>query len=590
MHRRDVRRVMVLVLVLAASTAACGERGPERTAEAAGEVDPSWSPQQLTEVRGVPAAQIRQAVAARLEGKPLAPLTDEEWTHARRLYKAYGNGPLWLAPDGLHEKRAAALTGAILDGHKDALRMNAYPVGELARALAALDENDRPTAQQLAEADLLLSATYVAIAEDLMTGQVDPKTVSQSWFIDPQEERVDSALVRALRETKLDSAIARMRPQEEDYAALQKELLRLRELVSKGGWPKVPAGRPLKPGESDSPARLQALRVRLAAEGLLASGPQLPASDSTRSAGSPKPEAVSRAPRAVYDRTLAGAVATFQSRHGIPVDSLLGEETVRSLNVPATYRLGQVAANLERYRWLPRSLGSRYLLVNVPAFRVEGYDDGRKAIEMKVIVGQEYEDRATPVFSDSMEVVVFRPYWFVTPDIQAKEMEPKIAADPGYMARGNYEYYQEGGQTRIRQRPGDENSLGLVKFLFPNDYNIYLHDTPDDKLFEKDVRAFSHGCIRLEKPEEMAQWVLGWDAQKVQDAMHSSQDNRTVKLPRKLPVYIAYFTAYLRDGQLHFGNDLYDRDGKLVAIVNEGAYPTTQAVQAVEALQRIAER
>jgi murein L,D-transpeptidase YcbB/YkuD len=567
MHR-NWWRGGVTALAVAALTA-CGGDGGEKAGEAAGEVDPTWSPQQLTEVRGVPAAQVRAAIAARLEGKPVAPLTDEAWTHAKRLYKSYGNGPLWLAPDGLHEKRAGALTGAILDGHKDALRMDAYPIGDLARTLAALRAAKQPSAEQLAEADLLLSATYVALAEDLLTGQIDPKSMSQSWFIDPQEEAVDSAIVRALRDARLDSAIARMRPADDDYRALQEELLRLRALASKGDWPKVPAGRALKPGEGDAAARLQLLRQRLAAEGLLRDG------------------AAATAP--TYDPALAGAVATFQARHGIPVDSVLGEETVRSLNVPVTYRLGQVAANLERYRWLPRTLGTRYVLVNVPAFRVEGYEGGKKAIEMKVIVGQEYEDRATPVFSDSMETVVFRPYWFVTPDIQTKEMAPKIAADPGYMARGNYEYYQEGGQTRIRQRPGERNSLGLVKFLFPNDYNIYLHDTPDDALFEKDVRAFSHGCIRLEKPAEMAQWVLGWDAAKVQEAMHGS-DNRTVKLPTKLPVYIAYFTAYMRDGQLYFGNDLYDRDGKMVAAVNEGAFPTTRAVEAVEALRRIAER
>jgi L,D-transpeptidase YcbB len=158
------------------------------------------------------------------------------------------------------------------------------------------------------------------------------------------------------------------------------------------------------------------------------------------------------------------------------------------------------------------------------------------------------------------------------------------------MERGNYEYYQEGGKTRIRQRPGGKNSLGLVKFLFPNDFNIYLHDTPQDDLFKKDVRAFSHGCIRLEKPAELAQWVLGWDAARVQEAMENGGDNRTIKLPKKIPVYIAYFTAYLRDGQLYFGNDLYDRDDALVRAIGEGALPTTKSVQALEALQRIADK
>ena len=186
---------------------------------------------------------------------------------------------------------------------------------------------------------------------------------------------------------------------------------------------------------------------------------------------------------------------------------MLGPETLKSLNLPATYRLGQIAANLERFRWLPRNFGSRYVYVNVPAFRLEAYDNNKKALEMKVIVGQDYEDKATPVFADSMEFVVFRPYWNVPPGIAEKEIFPKGSA---YLASNDMETYSEGGATRVRQRPGPKNALGLVKFLFPNDFNIYFHDTPNDELFKKDVRAFSHGCIRLEHPEQMAEYALGW--------------------------------------------------------------------------------
>jgi murein L,D-transpeptidase YcbB/YkuD len=337
--------------------------------------------------------------------------------------------------------------------------------------------------------------------------------------------------------------------------------------VAKGGWGLIPAGKALKTGDTDSPQRLAALRARLAAEGI----------------------AVGAASAAnVFDATLAAAVAQFQARHAIAVDSSLGTETLNSLNVPAAYRLGQIAANLERHRWMPRSLGSRYISVNVPAFHLEAFDKGEKALEMKVIVGQEYEDKATPVFSDSMETVVFRPYWNITPDIQAKEIEPKIASNPGYMEAENLEYYKDGGATRIRQKPGPKNSLGFVKFLFPNDFNIYLHDTPNRELFGKDVRAFSHGCIRVEKPAELAQWVLGWDAGRVQQAMDQGTDNTPVKLPRKLPVYITYGTAYMRDGVLSFGNDLYHRDDKLVQASSAGAMPTSRVVQALEALGRIA--
>jgi murein L,D-transpeptidase YcbB/YkuD len=207
---------------------------------------------------------------------------------------------------------------------------------------------------------------------------------------------------------------------------------------------------------------------------------------------------------------------------------------------------------------------------------------------MKVIVGADYKDRTTPVFSDRMEYVVFRPYWNVTPDIQEKELDPKIAKEPGFMERNSYEYWKDGGVTRIRQKPGPKNSLGLVKFLFPNSFNIYLHDTPDDELFEKDVRAFSHGCIRLEKPAELAQWVLGWPADSVEGAMNKEPNNKTVKLPVAIPVYIVYFTTFIGDDGLQFGNDLYSRDGELVAAVRGGAMPSDEAVEAARALRQIA--
>jgi murein L,D-transpeptidase YcbB/YkuD len=456
----------------------------------------------------------------------------------------------------------------VLNVHADAVALDDYPVADLANAIATIRRASAPTAEQLADVDVLLTATYASLGEDLLSGQVDPRTMSQAWHIDARDENIDSALVRTLGKMPLGAAIGAMRPQDPEYTALSKELLRYRTLVSKGDWPRVPAGRAVKAGEADAPARLAALRARLGAEGIA-----VPAG------GSP----------GVYDAGLAGAVAQFQARHGIAVDSSLGAETVNSLNVPAAYRLGQIAANMERHRWMPRALPERYIYVNVPAFHLAAYDGDKPPLEMKVIVGQEYEGRTTPVFADSMETVVFRPYWNITPDIQAKEIEPKIASDPGYMAEENLEYYSDGGTRRIRQKPGPKNALGFVKFLFPNSFNIYLHDTPNHELFEKDVRAFSHGCIRLEKPAELAQWVLGWDAGRVQQMMGGTADNQAVKVPRKLPVFIIYGTAYVNDGQLHFGNDLYHRDDKLVKAVADGAAPSARAVQAVQALKRIAE-
>jgi L,D-transpeptidase YcbB len=548
----------------------------------------SWSPASLTEVKGIPIATLRTAVQERLKGKQPGSVGDDAWGHTKRLYARFQHSPLWLEKGGLDKDRAEALTNALLNATSDGLRIDDYPLSEVAHAVSAVRATNQPTAEQLADADVLLTAAYASLGEDLLVGQVDPKTVGQSWHIDARDENVDSALVRTLVKLPLDKAINAMRPNDEEYAALQKELARFREVVSKGGWKPIPAGKPLKRGQSDSPERIAALRARLAAEGI--SVPEASAASNAAPADSGAKTTRSSPARggAVFDDGLASAIAQFQARHGINVDSSLGKETLDALNVPAEYRLGQIAANLERTRWLPRALGTRYIYVNVPAFQLRAFDKGEPVLEMKVIVGQEYEDKATPVFSDSMETVVFRPYWNITPDIQAKEIEPKLASNPGYLAANDMEYYNDGGQRRIRQRPGPKNSLGFVKFLFPNDFNIYLHDTPNHELFDKDVRAFSHGCIRVEKPDELAQWVLGWDASKVEQAMREGGDNRGVKLPHKIPVYIAYGTAYVRDGQLFFGNDLYHRDDALVKAMAEGAWVSARGVQAIEELKRVA--
>ena len=558
MKRSSTRRSSVFALLLVGA-ASCGA---EDRAEAP---NGAWAPAVAEEVLGISRAAIVDSIDARLATSPPGNLSTDRWKHVRRLYAVYGGAPLWLASGGFDEARSNALLRSLVAASDDALQLDRYPLTELVAALTTVRRARSATAGDLAAADVLLTTAYVALSEDLLSGQHDPEQVTEDWHVDPERERVDSAVARSLREPRLDSAIANMRPRDPEYAALRQAVVQFRPIVARGGWPAVPAGRSLRRGENDAPARILALRQRLGAEGLLS--PTAPASST-------------------FDASLAAAVAQFQARHGIAVDSMLGPETVAALNIPAQYRLAQIAANLERHRWLPRALGSRYVIVNVPAFRLEAYDGDTKAMEMKVIVGAEFEGRRTPVFADSMEYVVFRPYWNVTPDIQRQELEPKFAANPGFMAANNYEYWNDGGVRRIRQRPGDSNSLGLMKFMFPNSFNIYLHDTPQDELFAEDVRAFSHGCIRLERPEDFAQWVLGWEAARVEQTK-SGKDNQTVRLPKKIPVYIAYFTAYTRDGALHFGNDLYSRDDALVQVVANGAFPSAAALQSIRALSTL---
>lgn len=518
-----------------------------------GSVFRSWNPAGVSDIRDLPVAEFKTELARQIARRPDV-TTDDQWVHVKRLYKGYANAPLWMDEDGLLEPRADALIDAMVQATTDGINIDQYPMAELIAVLDTIErskgfkaDQPRPGVATWARADLLLTTAFVSLAEDLMTGQVDPKSVNQSWHIDPQEEKIDSAVTLALRGRDMAAEFAKMRPSGEDYTALRTKLSEYRAMASKGGWPTV-----TRPSGKGDTAHYPALRARLQAEGIDATDIEV-------------------------------GLATFQQRHQIVVDSALGSETLDALNVPVATRLTQIAANLERLRWLPRMLGDKYVFVNVPAFRLEGYEAGRKTIEMKVIVGEEFDGRSTPVFSDKMEYVVFRPYWNVPPSIAANELFPQFAA--GGMP-ADYETYTENGELRIRQKPGDRNALGLVKFLFPNNFNIYLHDTPYDKLFDKDIRAFSHGCIRLEKPAELAEWVLGWDRARVDRMMHGA-NNQTITLKNKIPVYIVYMTAYVRDGQLWFGNDLYSRDAELARAVAGGAIPSGEAVRAVAALRKL---
>jgi murein L,D-transpeptidase YcbB/YkuD len=536
-----------------------------------------WTPPNPPEIRGVASDSVRGAIQQRLAKSPPTPVSNDTWRHVRRLYRSHDGAPLWLGARGIDRGRTRALIATFIAAGDDAIRFDLFPLDAVTEALSAVRNSRRPSAAQLADADVVLTALYATLAEDLLTGQIEPRTVSQSWHIDPPEDRIDSVLARTLDTDRPREAIEQLRPREPSYDSLRVELARYRELSAQDSWPTVPKGRKLAPGDSDSVGRLTALRERLRAEGMLTGRAPRSARQSSDSGQ-----------RAEYDSSLAGAVARFQEHHGIVVDSILGPETVASLNLSVQYRLGQIAANLERIRWLPRSLGTRYILVNVPAFRLQAFDGGKEALQMKVIVGAEYQNRSTPVFSDSMQYVVFRPYWNVPDNIAAEEIFPAADQNPGYFARHNYELFASEGKQRVRQRPGQGNALGLVKFMFPNDFDIYLHDTPDSTLFEKDIRGFSHGCIRLERPAELAQWVLGWPADSVRGLMEGEKNDRRVNLPQKIPVYIVYLTTYVQDGRLYFGNDLYARDEPLIKAIAGGAAPSPEVLRQLETLRRLA--
>jgi murein L,D-transpeptidase YcbB/YkuD len=365
--------------------------------------------------------------------------------------------------------------------------------------------------------------------------------------------------------------VAPLRPHQAEYAELVKALAGYRDILRRGGWPEVPGRGRLRRG--DRGARVAALRQRLAMTG-----------DFADSAWS----------EPVYDGAVVKAVARFQARHGLPSSGVVGAATLAALNVPVQARIRQIELNLERYRWLPVDFEPRYIYVNIPDYELYAYNAGKPALRMRVAVGDEY-DNATPVFADSMTSVVFRPYWYVPQRILVEEMIPGIRKKRSYLVRHNLEVVDakhesrvlnprrinwsrvDLTQIRVRQKPGNTNHLGLVKFMFPNQFAVYLHDTPNRNLFRRSNRTGSHGCVWVEKPVELADYVLAgqddWNEKKIREAMetvHSareggSADGHTVTLVRPVPIYIVYLTAFVQDGVLNFRGDSYGRDREAIA-------------------------
>lgn len=326
------------------------------------------------------------------------------------------------------------------------------------------------------------------------------------------------------------------------YGALKKELTRYYNLAKSGGWPQIPEAKSLKKGSSSPAVALIKKRLRLTGE--------MPGSDTTQ----------------LFNDTLEAAVRVFQKRLGYTPTGTVNAQLIKDMNVPAGQRLQQILMNMDRMRWMPQEPTGQLIVVNIPEFILHVYEGTKKAFDMNVVVGKEGHN--TVSFSGDLSTIVFSPYWNVPPSIVKKEILPAIAKNPGYLAGQNMEQVgTEGGLPKIRQLPGDKNSLGRVKFLFPNSFNIYFHDTPAKSLFEKDKRAYSHGCIRLAEPEKMAQYLLRdnaeWTPDKIFAAMNGDKE-QYVKLKKPVPVIITYYTAWVDEsGLLNFRDDIYKHDTDL---------------------------
>jgi murein L,D-transpeptidase YcbB/YkuD len=483
------------------------------------------------------------------------------WALVKQFYQKRGYEPAWI--DGRSPRpQMDELITAAQHADREGLDPALYNVSALAARRRDADQGFlSKKGFNEAEAvglDAWLTYVYMQYASDLAHGISDLAHADPAWQIRGQDLDPVAKLSDALEHNSVARSLDDLRPHDPQYESLRKALGQYRDLAAKGGWPALPANAKLKPGQHN--AVVPALARRLAVTG-----------DFTGKIGDTE---------TVYGPGLQEAVKRFQRRHGLEPDGVIGPALVAQMNVPAAARVRQIELNLERWRWLPRDLGDRHIIVNIPEYRLEVWDHGRVPLAMKVVVGK--KDNPTPVLADRMTTVVFSPYWNIPPEIVQKETLPHVLKDPAYLDKNNIEVVRASNndepvdvksidwddadvatKVRFRQKPGAGNSLGLVKFIFPNHFNVYLHDTPAQALFSRIERDFSHGCVRVERPMDLAKYVLrdqaSWTEEKIDEAMHSGQE-RSVALKEPLPVYLVYFTAWEENGTTKFGDDVYGYD------------------------------
>jgi murein L,D-transpeptidase YcbB/YkuD len=510
-----------------------------------------------------------------------------------RYYESQQFRPRWQDPAWLDR-----LLLSLSDLANDGLNPADYHLEALEALRAQLRGGGRLPDSEQAGLEVLATDAMMLGLYHLYLGRVDPEKLSPQWNFASRPvsvERGFEALTRALEAGAIRETFDRARPQHSWYQRVRERLKAYRALAAAGGWPTVPAGPTIKPGMEDP--RVPALRTRLAVtrDYPASSAPTdlATASPATAAPGTAgvavAASAIATSPDYLYDASLEAAVRGFQERHGLTPDGVVGPGTLAALNVPIEGRIDQIRVNLERARWVMHELKGEFVLVDVAGFDVGYFRDDEILWTSKVIVGRPY--RETPIFKSLITYVVLNPTWTIPPGILVKDKLPIIKRDPGYLkrnhirvidARGrevspysvNWSRYSAGNLPpyQLRQDPGEDNALGLVKIMFPNPYMVYLHDTPSKSLFDQDQRTFSSGCIRVQRAFELAELVLNdpasWNQETLAAAV-ATKKMQTVNLARPVPVLLLYWTARpLANDQIAFRNDIYGRDPPTLAALN----------------------
>lgn len=475
------------------------------------------------------------------------------------LYERRGYTPLWVNPESVDQ-----LIEAIRQVDRDGLEPADYHFEKLIEYRRQLRTAPAYDPAQTADYDLLLTDALVRLAYHLSFGKVDPESIDPNWnmarYFDDINELVQPG--NAIESGKVDQLIQSLRPDSILYERMRMALAQYRNIAANGGWHRIPPGRTLEPGSSGE--RVLALRARLVATGDLDSHDHaLPS----------------------YDDAVTEGVKSFQRRHGLDVDGKVGRKTLTEMNIRVEARIGQIRANLERARWLLHDLPDTYVMVNIPGYRAHMVRNGEKIWESRAQVGR--TRRQSPVFHSTLSYLDLNPTWTVPPTILEEDVLPKVRTDLSYLDTRNLHVLDYDGNEidpwfidwnaytgknfpwLIRQTPGPRNALGRIKFMFPNRHSVYLHDTPNKRLFSKSERAFSSGCVRIEKPWELAELLLeannGWDGERLREVIDSEQ-TRTVNLRQPVPIYLTYWTIDVSEpGVVGFRRDIYKRDMPIIS-------------------------
>jgi L,D-transpeptidase YcbB len=538
----------------------------------------AWGAALVVALASVSAAQPSEIQAlvtsANLEGMRWPNFSD----YRKSLLEFYGNAgysPVWLR-ETQPIPQALSMIEHFRNAGKNGLNPEDYDASRWEERIRSLQGSSEGTAA--ARFDVALSVCTMRYVSDLRIGRVNPRHFDFGLSVEHKKYDLAQFLRdQILTASDLQPVLDKVEPPFAGYRLTELALARYIEIARTDEGQRLPVvTKPINPGQSYTGVPRLAALLRLVGD--LPIDASIPPDTQT------------------YGGPLVDAVKRFQRRHGLDSDGRLGPATVQQLNVPLKDRVLQLQLTLEHWRWLPAEFAAPPIIVNIPDFRLRTLDENNKVVmDMRVVVGKSLRTQ-TPVFTREMTYVVLRPYWNVPPSILRGEIIPAIQHDRSYIARKNYEVTTSGGKVvtsgnisdevlaqlragklAVRQKPGSTNALGLIKLIFPNEHNVYLHSTPSQTLFSRSRRDFSHGCIRVERPAELAAWALrnnpGWTLERVQQGMQGGTDDVTVNLVRRVPVFVVYGTALAYDnGEVHFTEDIYGHDARLAAALAKG-YP-----------------